>query len=430
MMSAPTTAPVIALYLGESYASLGVFDSAQKEIFEKTVFLPQVSLKNLLTQTKQKLSESGLAEAIPNFYIVTKYLDRLNNFRLGGSVAQVVMEGFENSYSMMNTNSLSLAAASLVISLKPETLTEEILQAELARIKKINPDTNKVDIQLSEKKFSNAQRELVNSFFSQAEFNVFNCSQPENLAEVRKVLLNAGTEGTKEEIISEIKEIFGDGTEISFWCENRFKKNFENHELFGSSNSFLAAWARHEKSNTVAYFDHEGFRLIHTQEESNWQSPWGMIPTTHFQTQELYPHPFSEVRLDHLSMICISQKPAQHEPGPVCAGRGIKPLVLDLFFEEIARIPAMKSLFSQFNSEAQKQKLENHLAIIEKGQQENLFKTNRIEIKKQIVDGINHELTMVSRDKNLKVIGSLAPIFGLKSAKFTWPQEILKKVLA
>ena len=90
----------------------------------------------------------------------------------------------------------------------------------------------------------------------------------------------------------------------------------------------------------------------------------------------------------------------------------------------------MKSLFSQFNSEAQKQKLENHLAIIEKGQQENLFKTNRIEIKKQIVDGINHELTMVSRDKNLKVIGSLAPIFGLKSAKFTWPQEILKKVLA
>ncbi len=429
MMSATTAAPVIALYLGESYASLGVFDSTKKEIFEKTVFLPQVSLKNLLTQTKQKISENNPNEVKPSFFVVTKYLDRLKNFRLGGSVAQVVAAGFENSYSIMNTNSLSLAAASLVISLQPGEINEETLTAELARIKKINPDTNKVVIQLSEKKFSAAQRELVHSFFSKAEFNVFTCSQPENLAEVRKVLLNAGTEGTKEEILSEIKEAFGEDTEISFWCENKFKKEFENHELFSSSSSFLANWAQNEKSTAVAYLDHEGFRLIYANEETDWQSPWGTIPTTHFQTQELYPHPFSEVRLDHLSMICISQKPSQHEPGPVCAGRGIKPLVLDLFFEEVSRVPALKNLFSQFNSDAQKQKLENHLAIIEKGQQENFFKTNRNEMKKHITDSITHELNLVPRSKNLKIIGSMAAVFGFKSAPFDWPSEIMKKAL-
>lgn len=423
------SAPTIALYLGESYASLGAFDSTQNEILEKTVFLPQVSFKNLLTQTKQKLSDGGFGEQIPRFFIVSKYLDRLRSFRLGGSVTQVVAAGFENSYSLMNTTCLSLAAASLVISVTPEGLDEEFLQAELARIKKINPDTNKVVIQLSEKTFSTAQKELVHSFFTQAEFHIFNCPQPENLSEVRKTLLNAGTEGTKEEILSEIKEIFGETTEIAFWCEDQFKTQFENHELFGSSSSFLATWAKGVKSDGVAYFDHEGFRLIQTQEQSVWQSPWGAIPTAHYQTQEFYPHPFSEVRLDHLSMICISQKPTQHEPGPVCAGRGIKPLVLDLFYEEIGNLPSMKNLFAQFNTDLQKQKLENHLAIIEKGQNENLFKTDRNELKKQIITAISHELNLISRKKTLKFIGPLASVFGFKNTVFKWPQEILKKAV-
>lgn len=427
MISALTKAPVIALYLGESYASLGAFDSAQKEIVEKTVFLPQVSLKNLLTQTKQKLSEAGYEGTIPSFFLVTKYLDRLRNFRLGGSVAQVVAEGFENSYSLMNTSSLSLAAASLVISVTPQNLTEAFLETQLTQIKKVNPDANKVVIQLSEKTFSPAQLEMVHTFFTKAEFHVFNCAQPENLAEVRKTLLNAGTEGTKEEILSEIKEIFGEQTEISFWCENQFKQKFENHELFGSSNAFLAQWARASQADSVAYFDHEGFRLIQTEERPTWNSPWGAIPTLHFQFHELYPHPFSEVRLDHLSMICVSQKPAQHEPGPVCAGRGIKPLVLDLFYEELGQIPEMKSLFCQFNSDAQKQKLENHLAIIEKGQTDNPFKTTRAELKKQIVEDIKHELNLASRRQKLKIAGPLVPVFGFKNSGFNWPQEILKK---
>lgn len=423
------SAPAIALYLGESYASLGAFDPAQKEIFEKSVFLPQVSLKNLLTQTKQKLSENNFAEKNPQFFIVAKYLDRLKNFRLGGSVAQVVAEGFENCYSLMNTNSLSLAAASLVISAHPQNLTEAFLESELSRIKKINPDANKVAIQLSEKNFSLAQRELVHSFFTKSGFHIFTCSQPENLAEVRKTLLNAGTEGTKEEVISEIKEIFGNETSISFWCEDQFKTNFENHELFGSSTSFLAHLARAEKSNAIAYFDHEGFRLIQTEPRHFWQSPWGSIPTSNFEYREIQPHPFSEIRLDHLAMICVSQQPAQHEPGPVCAGRGIKPLVLDLFYKEIGAIPAMKSLFSQFTSDAQKQKLENHLAILEKGQGENSLKTNRQELKQQIADNIKHEIDLISRSQNLKIAGPLAQVFGLKASNFAWPQEIFKKAL-
>ncbi len=426
-------APAIALYLGESYASLGAFDLSEKEIFEKSVFLPQVSFKNLLTQTKLKILEhlgvEDFSEHPIRFFIVTKYLDRLRHFRLGGSVTQVVQSGFENSYALANTKSLSLAAASLVISVNPETLTEEFLVSELARIKKINSDSNKVVIQLSESKFTTARRELVQSFFTAAEFNIFTCKNPERLGEVRKTLLNAGTEGTKEEVVSEIKEIFGDNCEASFWIGDKFTQSFENHELFGSSSSFLASLAAAEQSEAVAYFDHECFRLIQAHVCSSWKSPWGKIPTPHFEAKELHPHPFAEVRLDHMSMLGISKQQTQHEPGPVCAGRGIKPLVLDLFSEEVGQLPVMKSLFVNFSSDAQKQKLENHLSVIEKGQAENSLKTTRTEIKEQIIEGIKNELSGISKNQKLKVTGPLAPIFGFKNAKFDWPKEIIKKAL-
>lgn len=422
------SAPAIALYLGESYASLGAFDLSQALLFEKSVFLPQVSLKNLLMQTKQNLTEH-LSEEPVRFFIVTKYLDRLKNFRLGGSVTQVVCAGFENSYSSINSKSLSLAAASLVVSVSPETLTESFLTEELARIKKINPDSNKVVIQLSEKKFSAVQLELVQSFFTAAGFKIFNCAQPENLAEVRKTLLNAGTEGTKEEIFLDIKEIFGENTEILFWCEDRFKTTFQNYELFGSSSSFVAYLSSAQDKDLTAYFDHECFRLICSKPQKTWNSPWGSIPSANHDFKELLPHPFSEVRLDHLSMISISAQQTQHEPGPVCAGRGIKPLVLDLFSDEISQIPLMKSLFVHFHTDNQKQKLENHFSVLEKGQVQNLLKTQRLEVKKHIIESFNNELKLLSRTHRLQVSGPLASLFDSKSPKFNWPTEIIQKAL-
>ena len=74
--------PTIALYLGETYATLGIFDSSDQKkaslLFEKSVFLPQTSLKNLLNQAKVKFEEhfKDTTESA-EVYIVTKYFDRL-----------------------------------------------------------------------------------------------------------------------------------------------------------------------------------------------------------------------------------------------------------------------------------------------------------------------------------------------------------------
>ncbi len=261
--------PSIALYIGESYASLAVFDlqnpQKPKNLFEKLVFLPQISLKTLLQQTKQALPDLFADSEIKNIFVVTRYFDRLKNFRLGGSVAQVVLEGFENSYATTNTKALSLAASQLMISIprnKVATLDIAYLELELERLRKINPETNKIVIQLPEEQFSSSQKELVITFFENNGFKVFDCINPYNLGQIRRTLLNAGSEGTKEEILTDLRELGSENTNISFWIKNNFQSEFENVDLYKSADDFIAYQAQIQKFSEVAYFDHETFRVI------------------------------------------------------------------------------------------------------------------------------------------------------------------------
>ncbi|MBC7467629.1 MAG: hypothetical protein H7256_16680 [Bdellovibrio sp.] len=434
--NAPNNASAIALYLGESYASLGVFNLSEKKSpqlsFEKSVFLPQISFKNLLNQTKVALPEAQIKKV----FIVTRYLDRLKSFRLGGSVAQVVLEGFENSYAATNTKALSLAASTLVISVTEEKIDEEFLTAELARIKKINPDANKIVLQLPEDKISAKKRELVHAFFTKAEFKIFVCSQPSDLGQVRRSLLNAGSEGTKEEILSEIKEAFGEDTEILFWTGTEFTTKFENYELFASASDFLASCISDEKAQFGAYLDHESFRMITTVPKRPWASPWGLIPLEHKDLAELPPHPFSEIKLDHLSMLSIAKKPMQYEPGPVMAGRGMKPLVIDAFQEDLADNNYMQSLFPNMNSELQKKKIQNHFSVLEKGQATNLLSTTKKEMKSYIQAGLLTEIKQMSKNKPVVLMGPLQHLIpddknvvANRTKNFFWPTEIMKKAL-
>ncbi len=87
--------PAVALYIGESYASIGLFDTSEKNsqkiLFQKSIFLPQISLKNLLSQTKTHIIEHfpEINDSLP-VYVVTKYFDRLKQFRLGGSISHII----------------------------------------------------------------------------------------------------------------------------------------------------------------------------------------------------------------------------------------------------------------------------------------------------------------------------------------------------
>ncbi|MGZ3690246.1 MAG: hypothetical protein ACXVAX_02010 [Pseudobdellovibrio sp.] len=431
--------PAIALYLGETYATLGLFDmadtSAQRSKptlkFEKSVFLPQTGLKNLLNQTKIKLEEEFKTafETVP-VYVVTKYFDRLKQFRLGGSISQVISKGFENSYSLKDSKSLSLAASQLIITLDKKSTDTTFLTQELERVKKINPDLNKVVISLTEDEYSATQIEELVQFFTKAGLKIFLCRQAHNQNELRKTLLNAGSEGTKEELIKDFTDVFGENTPVYFFCQNGFQREFENAELFNSANNFFAHYLKKQKMQSCAYFDIENFKFLRSSLSDSWQSPWGPVPLNHYSQTDLSVHPFAELKLNHLSMLGFDSSVNQLEPGPVIAGRAIKPLVLDLFWEELQKTEFCQTLFSSLQQDTLKSKITNILSVLEKGQKNIELFTSSDELKKIILVSLLNEIKLFSSDESVRMIGPLAPLFkGLIPDKyisgFSWSQEIM-----
>lgn len=357
---------LIALYLGESYATLKVFNQ-ENLLLSKNVFLPQVNLKNLLQNVKKSLPE-GLV--IHDAYIVCRYFDRLKNFRLGGSVVQVVAQGFENSYQVSNTNNLSLAASALMISLKPKFTIEE-LTTEFQRVKKINSDANKVVITLPEYLYSANELSTIHDFFAKESFKVFCCTSPFDFKSLRKTLLNAGSQGTKDEITEEFKEIFHSELQVHFWVNDRFTQDFENVDLYASSLCFLDDIRRKKKLEKLYFFDSENWFLLTGDYGQTWHSPWGEIDFSEkskIPTVELFSlSPYSELTFNSLGEWIIHNQ-VSHEPGPFIAGRSTKTLLIDLFYEELSAVPYYKEIFQQLSAPTLQQKLNNHFQVLERGQ--------------------------------------------------------------
>ncbi|AGH95052.1 hypothetical protein [Pseudobdellovibrio exovorus] len=430
----------VALYLGESYATIGLFDISQSKtptaLFEKSIFLPQVSLKSLLGQVKQHIKTStGEDDPELPVFIVTKYFDRLRQFRLGGSISQVILKDFENSYTLTDSKALSLAATQLIIPIDPQKVTEAYLTEELSRVKKVNPELNKVVIALPANRISDEKQKLITDFFQKAELKIFHCPSPENQSVLRKTLLNAGSEGTKEEIIDEVKENLSAQAQISFFCQNKFQTNFENCELFGSASDFLSFFVSSHKHSFGAYFDIESLKFINSYQSDIWNSPWGSVQIKHREHIDLGVHPFTELKLNHLSIMDTEPHAIQFEPGPVVAGRAIKPLMLDLFHADLQKNDLASNLFSQISQDTLKAKIQNLLSVLEKGQKNPHLSLKLNELKQNLIDNMAHEILFHSEKEKPLLFGPLVDVFGpdttgTRVQDFSWPKEIIKAALA
>ncbi len=408
--SSNTPETAIALYLGESFATLQVFDSAKhkgkSEFFEKSVYLPQTSLKSLLLQTKAACGDLSPKK----IYIVTRYLDRLKNFRLGGSVVQVVAEGFQNSYSLANTSLQSLAAPALILPVSAET-TETNLIAELARLKKINSEINKVVFQIPENLFSAEQSELIRTFFIKENFKIFTMQNPYDLESVRRTLLNAGSEGTKEEILADIKETLGDDVEIQFWVNGQFSKSFESIDLYFSSHCFLRNYLKKKNRTQAFYFDLENWDFVTTELNSLWHSPWGTINYSHPQIEEYCLSPYCELTVDSNGQLITAKNSPQFEPGPIIAGRSVKTLILDAFSDELKNNKLVNGVFPLLATDAIQQKVNTQFQILHKAQNLDQIRLTREDVKHWLSFTIMTWILQKAQSTETEIIGDMAAFF-------------------
>lgn len=425
----------LALYLGETYLELEIKSTVPKakakSIFKKNYFLPQSSLKTTLAQVQKQVIELGVN--ITDVYIVCRYFERLKTFRLGGSVVQVVHRGFENSYTLENTSRVSLAASSLVISVDKK-ITTEFLTTELARIKKINPDANKVAIELDPNLISADEIQIAKDFFTELSFKIFNCENPQDLLQVRKTLLNAGSEGTKEEIVSELKENFKD-VNIYFWVKNKFCKTesteFENFDLYFSSQDFLTYLLKLSKKLNLIHFDLESWFILNSETKNIWDSPWGLISRTYNQTSSVALHPLTEILIDETSRLQFSKSPASSEPGPMIAGRGVKSLLIDLYWQQINQDDYFKTLFPQLSQPLLQTKIESQFKVLEKGQRSESKELSKDDLIAFVNELIDFELELklghsVSQIEKTICTGHLAQLVHPKTKPFSWTENIFE----
>lgn len=417
----------LALYLGESYAEIEVRSNGVS-LFNKNYFLPQTSLKNIFSAAKNSLADKNLT--LDKVYLVTKYFDRLKSFRLGGSVVQVLNPHHENNYLVENTSKLSLAAASLIISL-PKKFEPEFLAAELQRIKKINPDVKKVVLSLEG--WEKNGLDQVAHFFQENNFKVFINKNPENLASLRKTLINAGAQGTRDEIVEEVTVAFPEA-EINFWTKENFNKDCENIDLFFSADFFLYDLMKKKKKDILIHTDLERWFLLKNETETFWQSPWGEIAYEHIKIQNLGLHPLSEIVINEAGHLDFSATPAAIEPGPMVAGRSVKTLIVDAFFEVFSKDKKLAELFPHLNlSEAVAQKIISQFKVLEKGQIHYDEPFNLEIIQDFIINKLGYDILLFKlKEETFDWTGHFNLIFkklnkDLKT--FSWTDEIFKKVV-
>lgn len=415
----------LAIYLGESYAEIEARGVSSSVLLKKTFFLPQTSLKAILNQHVKPLAAE---HTISSVYIVTKYLDRLKSFRLGGSVIQILNEHQENNYTFEDSTSLSLAAAALIIPLG-KNFSIDHLKNELERVKKVNPEANKVVISLSQ--FTPEQITSIENFFNEQNFSVFINPQPENLNSLRKTLINAGSEGTKEEIVSEVKECLGE-PEIQFWVKDKFQKNFENIDLYFSADQFLHNLFKKNKKDLLIHTDLERWIVMKNKISPVWKSPWGKVDYEHIESEAIGIHPFSEVKIHSSGHLVFSKVPAAIEPGPMLAGRSVKTLVVDAFYKTISKDENLIQLFPKLNENILCSKIESQFKVLEKGQAHYEEPFDLKIIQDFVVNKLGYDILLHKvKEEKLEWTGHLNILFKkLDNAvsPFSWTTEIFKRL--
>lgn len=422
----------LAIYLGESYAEIEARGGSNNVLLKKNFFLPQTSLKAILNQHVKPLTAE---HTISNVYVVTKYLDRLKSFRLGGSVIQVLNENQENNYTFEDSTCLSLAAAALIIPVA-KSFTVEVLKSELERVKKINAEANKVVLSLND--FTSEQIDSIENFFAEQGFSVFKNPQPENLNSLRRTLINAGSEGTKEEIVSEITTCITGGDEetaapdIHFWVKDQFQTSFENIDLYFSADQFLHNLFFNNKKDLLIHTDLERWIVMKNKTVPVWKSPWGNVNYEHIESESIGIHPFSEVKIHSSGHLVFSKIPAAIEPGPMLAGRSVKTLVVDAFFKTISKDETLVQLFPKLAESTLCNKIESQFKVLEKGQAhyEEPFDLNVIQdfvVNKLGYDILLHKI----KEDRLEWTGHLNVLFKkLDNAvkPYSWTTEIFKRI--
>jgi N-methylhydantoinase A len=255
----------------------------------------------------------------------------------------------------------------------------------------------------------------VADFFKAQGFEVFAAHREKNsndeMPAWRKNLLNACLSGVFQEHFEEIAkavETAGGHRDCIYFINSHgepFQKDPDQmaSSLFGWSHSVATALGGDDTA--ILYLGLESFYLIEKGDpQSLWKSQWGPIEAKTESHFRLTIQPTLEVMNNSIDGISFGDTNLGYEPGPVCFGRGLRPMVVDLVcLKEILDLPQVQ--------EKSIPKLRNQLSTVFRNNPE-MSRISPLQLEKDLIDVLNArvciEVAMKTNRKKIIVSGYFA----------------------
>lgn len=348
-------APQAFLHVGLSFATveIDVNQSLSSPKTQRRFYLPQ---EPLATHLAKFWSEFGFPETLT---VDSRYLEKILDAKLGGTVAQIVTSGFEtwpvlrqpilpHRFDPNPHRQEPLASQDLIFGLSERLdRTGKVLNAvNLEELDFIHSKLKLMGVKrvCANLLFANKNprhQDQVAHFFKEHGFEVFAAPRladsKDEMPSWRKNVINACLSGAFAEHVEEIKKSFGEKS-VQLQFLNDLGKTFldDRDQVTGS----LFAWARNIEKTLSREFDAaldfglENWSMVAFRSPSKfWDSPWGQIDIQSPAIDRLSIQPSQQMATGHWGGLTWKEEEMGFEPGPISFGRAHKILLFDVLHD-------------------------------------------------------------------------------------------------
>ncbi len=408
-----------SLTLGPSFAELCAKD------FYLQCYLP----KENLTLAFQKLKQTYPDQKISKLIVHSRYLEKIYQTKLGGSVAQLVTQGFESwpvlrqplknpGFVAHPLRSEPLASQDLIFGISErinfegkiiKPLDQQSFEFISTKLKMMS--VTKVCVNLLFANKNPVHQNQVVEYFKSQGFDVFCTNRlPDSRDEVtswRTNILNACLSGTFSELHNDILK----STEGLIEKENIYyvdSKGFEHNNPLNELSSLAFAWTHSLPTDfPTLNLGLESWDWVEPQTENKWKSPWGSVEILHRKNKALSVQPTQKLEKSFFDELFFSLEQEGFEPGPMQWGRSQKPLIVDVL---ISQFTECKKNFSHFISDTSSKRYAETVKVLLKNsnnQKQKDFSSYEKEFLEKIIKVIDFEIPQ----KKYYLRGFFAPFF-------------------
>lgn len=354
---------IMGLHLGVSFAEISLLKADTLEpIAHQRIYLPRLPLKSALQKFILKHSSTN----IKKIFIASNHVEKLAPFRLGGSTAHLVTEGFENTgwLSQVCENTCpptrwpSVQSQELIFGIKErvsasgeilEPLDLEFISQIVSKLKLM--EVKRVCIHFLHSQKNPAHLQQAGEIIRSQGFEVYDTRYDSDLdiEKSRRLSLTSAVAGTWEDIKLELQQAFPSTEEtpaIFVLNSHGYKELSQATDSLENLSGLDYLWG-YFQNNNIIHLGLENFsRILPKQKTNTWESPWGKVYRPHSKKNFLEAQPTSPLKVNFWDEIDFDLSTEGFEPGPMSLGRGQKLTAFDLFFDELIQKPELTDWMS------------------------------------------------------------------------------------